>query len=478
MSHRLPRTGRAPDAILAEMQTFGDQDADYSGGKTFSLVYYLGEEYTRFLKEAHGLYFSENGLNPLAFKSLKRFESEIVRMSADMLNGDDQTVGVVTSGGTESCLLAVKTYRDLARARKPWILSPEMLVPTTIHPAFEKAAHYFGVKAVHVPLGPDYRVNVKALKRRITRNTILIVASAPCYPFGVVDPIPELAQLARSKNLPLHVDACLGGFLLPFVEGLGYEVPPFDFRLEGVCSMSADIHKYGFAAKGASVVLYRNMDLMKHQMFVHTEWPGGIFASPALLGTRPGGSIAAAWAAMQAHGHDGYTRNAREIMDTTGKLMRGIEAIDGLHILGRPHAGIFAYASRSPEVNIYAVADQMEARGWHMDRQQRPEALHAMITPWHARFAEGFLDDLRASVEAVRGRPELATSGNAAMYGMIAHIPLRGMIKQNVLKIFMDLYGPAGSQPDLTAPADDLATRAAGWFLKVRDRVVRARSGK
>jgi glutamate/tyrosine decarboxylase-like PLP-dependent enzyme len=473
----MPQTGRNHSDILADMQSFGKRDADYSEGRTFSLVYYLGDEYTQFLKDAYNLYFSENGLNPLAFKSLKRFETEVVRMSIDMLNGDAQAVGTITSGGTESCLLAVKTYRDLAKSKKPWILSPEMIVPTTIHPAFEKAAEYFGVKAVHAPLGPDYRVDVKAVKRRINRNTILIVGSAPCYPFGVVDPIEELAKLAKRKNIPMHVDACVGGFLLPFVERLGYDVPPFDFRNEGVTSISADIHKYGFAAKGASVILYRNMDYLKHQMFIFTEWPGGIFASPALLGTRPGGSIGAAWAAMQAHGFEGYTNNARTAMDTANKLMAGINAISGLQVVGKPHACIFAYTSTDPTLNLYAVADRMEERGWHIDRQQKPEALHAMITPRHALIADKYLADLRESVDIVRKNPDLAVSGNAAMYGMIANIPLRGMIKQNVLKIFMQLYGPDGDQVQLDQGDDDLGTRAGMWFLKMRDKIKRSRSG-
>ncbi len=468
----IPANGRSHDEILEEMNGFRNEDPNYKDGKTWSLVYYLGEEYTDFLKTAYGTYFSENGLNPMAFKSLKRFENDVVSMTANMLHGDSQTVGVMTSGGTESCLLAVKTYRDLARAKRPWIRHPEMIVPDSIHVAFEKAAEYFGVKAVHAPLGPDFRVNVKAVKRLINRNTVLIVGSAPSYPHGVVDPIEELGRLAQKKKLPLHVDSCLGGFLLPFVEKLGYPIPAFDFRVPGVQSISADVHKYGYAAKGASTILYRSMDIMKHQLFVYENWPGGIFASPALLGTRPGGSIAAAWAAMQAMGQSGYMERAKLIMDTTRKLMDGVNAIPGLAVLGNPHMSVFAYQATDPALNIYAVGDRMETKGWHIDRQQKPECLHAMVTPHHAQATDRYLEDLREAVNFVRQHPEMATSGNAAMYGMIAHIPLRSMIRKNVLKMMTDLYGPEGLMPDLDAEqADDLATKAGVAFLKLRKQV-------
>ncbi|MCP4722166.1 MAG: aspartate aminotransferase family protein, partial [Desulfobacteraceae bacterium] len=273
---------------------------------------------------------SSNGLNPMAFQSLKRFETEVVRMTADLLNGDDEVVGIMTSGGTESCLLAVKTYRDMAR--KKGIKRPEMILPESAHVAWEKGAEYFNVKAIHVPLDKEYRMDVDKVKKAITRRTVMILGSAPGYPHGVVDPIESLGAVALEKNIPLHVDACVGGYLLPFVEKLGYPVPKFDFRVPGVTSISADTHKYGYSAKGASTILYRNMDILEHQMFVFTEWPGGIFASPGLLGTRPGSNIAAAWAAMQAMGEDGYLKNAKKIMDTTQKLIKGIGAIEGLEI--------------------------------------------------------------------------------------------------------------------------------------------------
>ena len=473
---RLPQTGIDKEEVLKMMEEFSAEDADWRKARTWSLVYYLGEGHTAFLKEAYSRYFSENALNPMAFKSLKRFEWELVRMTATMLGGDSRVVGTVTSGGTESCLLAVKTYRDRARARKPWIRKPEMVVPESVHVAWEKGAEYFDVKAVHAPLTKDFRVDVDAVRKLINRNTVLIGASAPCYPHGMVDPIQELGALAQAKNLPLHVDSCLGGFLLPFVEKLGYPVPPFDFRVPGVTSISADVHKYGFAAKGASLILYRDMRLLRHQFFVYENWPGGIFISPALLGTRPGGAIAAAWASMMTIGESGYLDTARLIMDTTRKLIDGINMIPDLYVLGDPPASVFAYGSRSKDVNIYAVADQMEKRGWNIDRLHRPEALHAIVMPAHAEVVEEYLDDLRESVDFVKKHPELAAQGGAAMYGIISQVPLRSMVKSNVLKIMEDMYGPEAKLPEYDKSEEvderpaDLTTRLALGYVKIINR--------
>ncbi len=284
----IPEKGIPRKEVLDKLKGFAREDVNYRDNKIFSLVYYLGEEHTDFLKQAYGMYFSENGLNPMAFRSLKRFEHEVVRMSASLLNGDDQVAGVMTSGGTESCLLPVLAYREMARAGRVIPLRrPEMIAPETIHVAWEKAAKYFDVKMVHVPVDSDCRADVNAVRRKINRNTIMIVASAPSYPHGVIDPIAQLGEIALSHGIPFHVDSCLGGFLLPFVERLGYEVPPFDFRVPGVTSISADVHKYGFSAKGASTVLYRNIDYMKHQFYIYADWPGGVFASPPFWGPVP-----------------------------------------------------------------------------------------------------------------------------------------------------------------------------------------------
>lgn len=445
---RIPEKGLPRSEVLEMLRSFKEGDANYKDSKTWSLVYYLGEEHTRFLIDTFSLFFSENALNPMAFKSLKRLEHEVVRMTADLLHGNGSVVRTMTSGGTESCLLPVMAYRDRAAAKRSFrAKTPEMIAPESVHVAWEKAARYFGVKMVHAPLRSDLRVDVEAVKKRINKNTILIVASAPSYPHGVIDPIADLGAVAQEHGVPFHVDSCLGGFLLPFVEKLGHEIPPFDFRVPGVTSISADVHKYGYSAKGASVLLYRNMDYLKHQFFVYENWPGGIFISPALLGTRPGGAIAAAWASMKVLGMDGYLELARKVMDATAALQKGIRSIFELEILSDPEMSVFAYKSTSKKVNIYAVGDQMEDKGWLVDRLQRPEALHAMVTPLHERIIDEFLADLKQSVQRVLSDPSLASKGNAALYGMITKVPLRGIVKKEVLKMMEQIYGPEMIMP-------------------------------
>jgi glutamate/tyrosine decarboxylase-like PLP-dependent enzyme len=351
-----------------------------------------------------------------------------------------------------------------------------MIAPKSIHVAWSKAAKYFGVKIRYAPLGADHKVDINAVRKMINRNTIMLVGSAPSYPHGVIDPITELGQLALEHNLPLHVDSCVGGFMLPFIKLNGLPVDPFDFSVPGVTSISADIHKYGFSAKGASVLLYKNMDYLKHQFFVITDWPGGVFASPAMLGTRPGGAIAAAWAAMNAFGIDGYRKNASVIMETTEKLKKGINEIPGLKVLGKPVMSVFAFISSDKAVDIFAVGDQLEEKGWLVDRLQHPDALHCMVTPRHAAIADDYLKDIRDAVDTVRSNPDLATKGNAVMYGMIANVPFKGLIKNEVMKMMENLYGPDCKMPSLeTDPSKmNFMDRMTPAILKLIKRLKRS----
>jgi len=464
-----PQNKMEKDDVLFEMKKFNTEDSNWRDGKTWSLVYNAGEEHSNFLKEAYGMYFSENALNPTAFKSLKKFEHEVIRMSAEIFNGGDFAVGTMSSGGTESVLLAVKTYRDLAKSKR--FLSvrkfkPEMIVPESVHVAFNKASHYFGVKMIVAPLDKTFRVDVSAVKKLITKNTILIVGSAPNYPFGTVDPIEELGELAISKKIPLHVDACLGGFLLPFVAKNGHNIPLFDFRIPGVTSISADVHKYAYSAKGASVILYRNMDYLKHQFFVDENWPGGVFVSPALLGTRPGGAIAAAWAALKVQGEEGLKEKAQIVMAIRDKIQSGINEIPELKINGLPEAGIFSFVSTDKNLNIYAVADYLEEKGWHTDRQQKPPSLHVMITTAHEHVATNYVADLKEAIIEIKKNPERNKSGNAAMYGMMAKVPIRKLIKNELIKVMKEMYSVSGETPTLdNSGGDDFATKIAKKVL-------------
>jgi sphinganine-1-phosphate aldolase len=474
---KIPKNGKQKATILAEMEAVRRDDVQWRSGKAFSLVFKAGEEVTALLEEAYTAFFSENGLNPSAFPSLRKFETEVVGMTAALLGGGGEVAGSMTSGGTESILMAVKTARDWARAERPEIRAPEMVLPASAHPAFDKAAHYFDLKPVHVPLRPDFRADVEAARKALSSQTVLVVGSAPAYPHGVVDPITEMAAIAWEAGVLFHVDACVGGFMLPFVRRLGYPVPDFDFQVPGVTSISADLHKYGYAAKGASVILYRDKDLRRHQFFACTDWPGGIYASAAMSGTRPGGAIAAAWAILNFLGEAGYVAIAEEVMKTTRAIQEGIAAIQGVKVLSNPEMSVFAIGS--DEMDIYAVGDEMSARGWHLDRQQFPPSLHLTIHHGHAGVAEAFLEDLAASVAKVRKpswrklstglmvsaaraaaeilpptmRSQLTARAasllgvkgaglpqrSAAMYGMIGSLPNRGDMKELVLDLLDNL---------------------------------------
>lgn len=495
----LPPLGRDGDELLAEMKALRDRDADWYGGKVWSLVYHPGDELAAFIKEAHGLFFSHNGLNPTTFPSLRRFETEVVGMVSEMLRGDEDTAGTMTSGGTESILLAVKASKFYMQAQRPDITQPEVVSPISAHPALDKACHYLGLKLIHTPVREDYRADLDAMREAIGPNTVLVTASAPSYPHGVIDPIEAIGALAQEKGLCFHVDTCIGGFMLPFLRELGHDIPPFGLEVPGVTSISCDAHKYGYAAKGASTVLYRNRELRRHQFFVYTEWTGGIYASPSLAGTRPGGSIAAAWAMLNRMGWEGYKDFARRCLATTHQLIAGIEAIDGLFIIGQPDMTIFAFGSDRDD--IFGIGDELSQRGWALDRQQTPPSLHLTVMVHHEQVAGQFLEDLRWAVNQTRrvspgnlgrklgvsftkslmrnlpdpwvkrltglakkmGGDDVMPKRQAAMYGMMGELPDRGDLHEMVLDMMDRLQEPVDAQPanggasaSTGPPADEL----------------------
>lgn len=473
----LPETGRPADDVLADARAYIADDADYRNGRTWSMVYWPGDEHHALTEAANNLCLSQNALNPIAFKGIKRMETEVVQMCADLLHGDDKTVGTMTSGGTESLLLCVKTYRDRARKKWPWIRRPVIVAPQTIHPAFNKAAHLFGVRLRTVPVDEHGRIEVRAMRKAICRNTIMLAASAPQYVTGVVDPIPEIAAIARDKRLPMHVDACFGGFILPWLERLGVQMPRWDFRVPGVTSISADLHKYGYAPKGSSVLLFTEMSYLRHQFFASTDWPGGIYISPGIPGTRPGGPIAAAWASLLGMGVDGYLERAQGAWDAAEALRTGIRAIDGLRVLGDPMSTIVTWSNSDRAVNVYAVADQLQAKGWGVDRQQNPSSVHCTCNAANLETVPLYLADLAEAVAHVRAHPELAREGDAAVYGLMSRVPVRGMVKNAVLDVMEQMYDPdGGGQPDLDGddPVQKWATKALDAVDRVKARLGRA----
>lgn len=404
---QLPEKGAGRQELFARMREMKSEDADWRGGRTWSLIYPAGEDVDEVIVEAANLYLFENALNPFKFPSLRRMETEVVEMTATLLNAPPGASGSMTSGGTESILMAVKTARE--RGREKGITGPQMIAPVSAHPAFAKAALYFGLEHVQAPLRDDLRADPESVAKLITDETVLIVGSAPNYPHGVIDPIPDLAAIAQERGISFHTDSCLGGFLLPFYERLGQDIPPFDFRVPGVTTMSADVHKYGYAPKGASVIVHRGSDGIQYQSFLYDRWPGGLYGSYAMAGARPALPIATAWAVMNYLGVEGYLRLASVIRETTTRLKEGIETIDGLSVIGEPVMSVFAFGSDA--FDISSVGDAMDERGWHLDRQMNPTALHLMVTPNHAKVVDQFLADL---AESVASRSE--SKGKQARY--------------------------------------------------------------
>jgi glutamate/tyrosine decarboxylase-like PLP-dependent enzyme len=382
------------------MVELGKDDVDWRRGRTAVYVFNAGEDVLRVAREAYGLYQSENALGPAAFPSLARMEKDVVSVGLGLLNAPDGACGDMTSGGSESIFLAVKTCRDQARARGVDAAGGEILAPQSVHPAFEKAAHYLGLRVVRVPVGENYRADVGAMADAVTDRTLMLVGSAPCFPYGVVDPIDALGDLAAERDLWLHVDACVGGYFAPFARMNGIELPAFDFSVPAVRSISADLHKYGYASKGASTVFHRSEAQRAFQVFSFDDWPAGGMTTPTAAGTRPGGAVACAWAVLHYLGVEGYRAKARVVTDTREKLMREIRAMDGLRTFGEPQLGLFTYGS--DELDPFAIWALLAKRGWFTGLVTQPRGIHLMLSPAHAEVADDYLEDLRAAVLEVR----------------------------------------------------------------------------
>ena len=375
--------------------------------------YPAGDDVLDVAKEAYLEFFSTNALLPSLFPSLAQFEREVIGMTAQLLHGDAAT-GCITSGGTESILMGVKSARERARVHHPEIREPRMVVPVSAHPAFWKAAHYFGLEILRAPLNDDLQIDLDAYRAAITPDTVLLVGSAPSLTLGMVDPIEALGELALERNIGLHVDACVGGFFLPFVEKLGDALPRWDFRVPGVTTISADLHKFGYTAKGASVILSRDPEVFGHQVFRFggPERPDDWYVTPSMTGTRPGGAVAAAWAVMMYLGQEGYLRLVDQTMRYLRRWWAAIDAIPGLEVMGRPAMSVFAFTSRT--LDIFAIADGLEQRGWLLFRDSFPvNAIRFMQSPGHEPYVDKFVADLREVTELVRSGQLTSTTGRA-----------------------------------------------------------------
>lgn len=417
---RIPQTGLSKQEILTTLNSFKSRDMDWKAGKVWCYVYNAGEDPAEVTKEAYLSFLTENGLDPTVFPSMLKLETDVVRAVINLLRGDSNAVGHLTTGGTESIMLAVKTARDKARAERPHIKEPEMVLPKTAHAAFHKAAHYLSVKPVLVDIDPaTFKVRAEDMKKAITENTILLVASAPSYSQGVVDPIAEIGKIAEEKKLLFHIDGCVGGLHLSFMRKLGYAIPDFDFTVPGVTSISTDLHKYGYAAKGCSVIMYRSKEIRKYQIFACTDTTAYTLINPTVLSTKSGGPMAGAWAILNFLGEEGYMRIIKAVQEATKKLIDGINSIDGLQVLGEPAMCMFSF--KSDVINVYQLADEMSKRGWYIQGQfstpLTPRNLHVSVNYGTAPNVDALLKDLRECVEIVKGMTPIDSDAIKAMVG-------------------------------------------------------------
>ena len=422
----IPQQGLSKEEILNTLQAFKARDMDWKAGKVWCYVYSPGEDPAEVTREAYLSFLSENGLDPTVFPSLLKLETEVVRATINLLRGDPNAVGHLTTGGTESIILAVKTARDRARAQHPEITQPEMALPKTAHAAFHKAAHYLSVKPVLVDIDPQtFKVRAEAMREAITPNTILLVASAPSYSQGVIDPIAEIGKIAEEKDLLFHVDACVGGLHLSFLRKLGYTVPDFDFTVPGVTSISTDLHKYGYAAKGCSVVMYRSKDIRKYQIFACTDTTAYTLINPTVLSSKTGGPMAGAWAILNFLGEEGYKKIVKEVQEATKELIDGVNSIKDLQVLGEPAMCMFSF--KSDTINVYQLADEMSKRGWYIQGQfstpLTPRNLHISVNHGTIHNVDALLKDLRECVEIVKQSTPIDSEAIRALVGAALQSP-------------------------------------------------------
>ena len=415
--HLIPATGLSAQSIVTSFDEMSAHDVQWRDGKAFSLAYNAGPEVLAVAEEAYRRFSGANALNTAAFPSLRQMQGEVIEMAGMWLGSPATAAGYFTSGGTESILMAVKAARDQFRTEAS-ITHPNIVLPTSAHAAFDKAAAYFGVELRRVDVLPTWRADVAAMSERIDKNSIMIVGSAPQYPQGVIDDIPALAALAQRQNINCHVDACMGGVSLAYLGKLGHQIPPWNLQIDGVTSISVDLHKFGYTSKGASVIMYADKRLRSYQGFFTDQWLGGVYASSGMLGTKSGGAIAAAWAVMHFLGDDGYLGLTQSARVATEKLGHHISGHPHLSLLAQPDALLLSFIANDPQrLNVYAVADEMWKRGWYIDRQEPPQSLHCTVNAVHESVIDAMLIDLDACILSVL---DTGKSGDVGAYGTLS----------------------------------------------------------
>lgn len=441
----LPLHGLSEQRVLEELNKLEDviEHTEWKDGRVSGAVYHGGKELIHLQSEAFEKYCVANQLHPDVFPAVRKMEAEVVSMVLNMFHAPAETAcGTTSSGGTESLLLACLSAKMYAYHHRG-ITKPEMIVPTTAHAGFDKASFYFGIKIHHVELDPiTYQVNLKKVRNFINKNTVLLVGSAPNFPHGIVDDIEGLGKLAVCYNIPLHVDCCLGSFIVAFMDKAGlHDLPPFDFRVPGVTSISCDTHKYGFAPKGSSVIMYRNTELRKYQYYVTTNWTGGLYGSPTLAGSRPGALVVGCWATMINIGEIGYIESCRSITKAAAKLKTTIrQEIPDLRILGDPKCSVVSFTSDT--INVYELSDKLAKRGWHLSALQHPPALHLAVTKLSVDTIDDLIVMLKEITKELRDDPDAKASsdGTSALYGVAGSVKTTGVADKLIVGFLDTLY--------------------------------------
>lgn len=427
----LPKKGLTKKEILETIEKNLNVNKEaWTNGQASGAVYVnANEEINSLISESYKLSSFSNPLHPDLFPGICKMEAEVVRILCNLFHGDENSCGTMTTGGTESIMMACKAYRGYAYETRG-IRKPEMVLPVTAHSGFDKAGHYLGIRLRHVAIDPKTcQVDIKAMKRAINCNTVMLVGSAPNFPYGTVDNIVEISNLGLKYNIPVHVDSCLGGLLTVFMELAGYPPPLTDFRLKGVTSISADTHKYGYTPKGSSVVLYSDTKYRHHQYTVTTDWVGGVYGSPTVNGSRAGGNIATCWATLCYYGLEGYVNATKEIIYTSRFIEKGLRRMKGIYIFGQPATSVIAVGSN--DFDIFLLSDGLEKLGWSLNVLQYPAAFHIGLTQMHTQLgvAQKFLDDVKDCLTEILKNPTKPVEGKMALYGTAQKLPDRSIVE-------------------------------------------------
>ena len=405
--------GQSSQSLFDQMESLRTNDVRWRDGRCFTLAYSAGPDVLALAEESYRRFSGENALNTSAFPSLRVMQQEVVDIVSGWTHGDDATAGFMTSGGTESLVLAVRAARKRAEREGRTLKRMNMVLPSSAHAAFEKGADYFDVESRRIPVGADWKANVEAMRAACDDETILIVGSAPQYPQGVIDPIAAIAEIAAERNINCHVDACMGGVTLTYLERLGEPIAPWDFRCDGVTSISVDLHKYGYTSKGSGVLLHRNKTLRSDQTFITDNWLGGMYGSSGILGTKSGGPIASSWAVLHYLGDDGYERVTQSARESAMRIYKHLNAHPEIVVRGLPESTLLSFGTKDPNRHdVFAIADRLIAAGWYLDKQTPPASIHLTVNAVHAPLVDEFLSDLDAAIQQVGS--ETGSSGSYA----------------------------------------------------------------